>query len=59
MRQDGGVEQPHAPHLRYLCDDPECCDNGGGRGGGSGRTLSGKRVSRLLTGHIVSAMLTT
>lgn len=28
MRQDGGVEQPHAPHLRYLCEDPECCDNG-------------------------------
>ena len=19
---------PHAPHLRYLCDDYECCDNG-------------------------------
>ena len=22
------MSTPHAPHLRYLCDDPDCCDNG-------------------------------
>lgn len=22
------MNEPHAPHLRYLCDDYECCGNG-------------------------------
>jgi len=22
------VNVPHSPDLRYLCPDPECCDNG-------------------------------
>jgi hypothetical protein len=22
------ADVPHAPRLRYLCDDNECCDNG-------------------------------
>lgn len=21
-------DQPHAPHLQYLCDDYDCCDDG-------------------------------